>query len=370
MPTAQTPLLVFFNILIIVLIYNTLKSVRYYPYAVLSSKYNFASLLCLIFCLFSFWGTDWFHYLELFPGLQLGWKGHMEEVYVWIAQNLSPNYIVFRLVIWGSAFFLFLKTIDQLSISKYLTLYFFGTIYIIWFSYARVSLVMAMVFWGFALIHTSTKLYMKLLALLVIGSSYFFHKTALFAIGTAFIATAILKYPKIALRMMLISFPLIIVIAKAFVASFVVMDIDASEGEMSSYMAKGQNYMDKSSAEVGIGALIRSFFETSPYYGIAYLSYKCLSSKQAFFVPNDIKAFMLLQIVIVFIASIFAFDFSVNTSALYGRFLRFAPIPNTIVLAYLYQSQFKRQLTKLVILIATCGTGYTLLYTLYCSIVN
>ena len=175
---------------------------------------------------------------------------------------------------------------------------------------------------------------------------------------------------KWALRMMLLSFPLIIVIAKAFVASFVVMDIDASEGEMSSYMAKGQNYMDKSSAVVGMGALIRSFFETSPYYGIAYLSYKCLSSKQAFFVPNDIKAFMLLQIVIVFIASIFAFDFSVNTSVLYGRFLRFAPIPNTIVLAYLYQSQFKRQLTKLVILIATCGTGYTLLYTLYCSIVD
>ena len=110
LPNEQTAGLVLFNIVILLLLFFTLKEALEPPHMVSLAKYRFALFLCVIFCVFSFWGTDWFHYLEKFPMLLSGEKGHMESIYVWIAQNLSPNYIIFRLIIWGGAFYLFIKT--------------------------------------------------------------------------------------------------------------------------------------------------------------------------------------------------------------------------------------------------------------------
>ena len=126
LPTHQIPGLVLFNIFILLLLFFILKEALEPPHMVSLAKYRFALFLCVIFCVFSFWGTDWFHYLEKFPMLQSGEKGHMEDIYAWIAQNLSPNYIIFRLIIWGGAFFLFIKTLKNLDISIDLALLFFA----------------------------------------------------------------------------------------------------------------------------------------------------------------------------------------------------------------------------------------------------
>ena len=370
MPTTQTPFLVFSNILIVAILYFVLNPFNRNSLRENEKRYFVTIILCFVFCLFSFWNTDWFHYLDAFPSLKAGWKGHMEEIYVWIAQNLSPNYIVFRLVIWGSAFSLYLRTIKLLSISKDLALFFFGTIYIIWFSYARVSLAMVLVFYGFALLNSSNgeKFATRMLALSAIAVSFFFHKTALFAIGVAIIAGLMKKYPKKAVWMMMLSFPLVVILAKTQLSSFVMIDFDSADGDMSSYMMAGQNYMEKNRGVSGIGALIQAILERFPYYGIAYISYRCLRSKGVHIIPNDVKAFMLLQLVIVVVSSVFAFDLGINTRTLYVRFLRFAAIPTTIVMAYLYEHQLHKILTKRVIVLATCGTGYAMLYSFYNSL--
>lgn len=328
-------------------------------------------LICICYCLFSFNDTDWFHYQELFPGLKLGWKGHMEEIYVWIAQNLSPNYIVFRLVVWGSAFFLYLRTIKLLSVSKQLALYFFGTIYIIWFAYARVSLAMALVYYGYALWNSEEKrIIAKMIALCAIGASYFFHKSALFAVAIAIVAVFMQKFPKQAIWMMLLSFPIVIVIARTQLAAFAMLDLDSADSDMASYMASGQNYMDASKRTMGIGAMLYSFCERFSYYGIAFVNFRCLRSQNILFIPRDIKAFMLLQLAIVAVSSIFAFDLGQNTSTLYVRLLRFAGMPTAIVMAYLYEHRLNWILMGRIITLATCGVGYILLYSFYISCVS
>lgn len=369
MPTTQTPFLVFSNIVLVTIIYFVLNPYIRNPLRGTQQRYKVAIILCFVFCLFSFWNTDWFHYQDAFPELKAGWKGHMEEVYVWIAQNLSPNYIVFRLVIWGSAFLLFWRTINILSISKNLALFCFGTIYIIWFSYARVSLAMALVFYGYALLNSChrSSLITKIIAISAIGVSFFFHKTAFFAIGVAIVAGVMKKYPKKAVWLMLIVFPLIVIWAKTQLSSFLLVEFDSADGDLSSYMMAGQNYMDEVRRVSGIGALIQSFLELFPHYGIAYVSFRCLRSKEVHSIPNDVKAFMLLQIVIVVASSIFAFDLGMNTSTLYVRFLRFAAIPTTILMAYLYENKIDRVLTKRIIALATSGTIYAMLYSFYNS---
>lgn len=362
----QTAWMVFFNILIVLCNYCVLKDTLKYPFKVSKAKYTIGWILCLLFCLFSFWGTDWFHYLETFVIIKAGYGTNLENVYVWIIQNISPNYLSFRLIVWGSALYLLFKTVNNLSVSKELVLLLFGVIYIIWFSYARATLAMVLAFYGYSLIvknrHNSRSV---VLGCLILLSSYYFHKTAAFAIGVVAFALLLKRFPRYAIWILLITFPVGVVCAKIGVADFMMSDT-GGEGDMASYMAAGQRYMEKdlSSHGIGIGAILNSMFERLPYYLTAFLGFGIIKQKKMK-IPNDIKSFILLQILFVLISSIFAFNLGVNTSTIYGRFLRFAAIPTTIVMAYLYQCGYRHKLVKRTIQIAVCSTLYALLYSFY-----
>lgn len=360
----QTAWMVFFNILIVFCNYCVLKDALKYPFKVSKAKYNIGWILCLLFCLFSFWGTDWFHYLETYVFIKDGYRTNLEDVYVWIIQNISPDYLFFRLVVWGTALFLFIKTANNLSVSKELVLLLFSIIYIIWFAYARATLAMAMAFYGYSLIIKNSHNFISvLLGVAILLSSYFFHKTAVFAIGVVALALLLKRYPRYTIWILLIAFPLLIVLAKIGVASFMLTDI-GGDGDMASYMAAGQRYMEEDLSSHGIGAFLQIMLERIPYYLTAYLGFGIIRQKKII-IPNDIKAFIILQILLVLISSIFAFDLGVNTSTIYGRFLRFAAIPTTIVMAYLYQSGYRHKYVKRTIQIAACGTLYALLYSFY-----
>lgn len=360
----QTAWMVFFNILIVFCNYCVLKDALKYPFKVSKAKYNIGWILCLLFCLFSFWGTDWFHYLETYFIIRAGYETNLENVYVWIIQNLSPDYLIFRLIVWGTALYLLIKTVNNLSVSKELVLLLLGIIYIIWFAYARATLAMAMAFYGYSLIIKNNYNFRSfLLGVVIFLSSYFFHKSATFAIGVVALALFLKRFPRYTLWILLISFPLALVLAKIGVASFMLTDIDG-DGDMASYMATGQRYMEEDLSTHGIGAILQSMFERIPYYLTACLGFGIIRQKKII-IPNDVKSYIILQILLVLISSIFAFDLGVNTSTIYGRFLRFAAIPTTIVMAYLYQSGYRHKYVKRTIQIAACGTLYALLYSFY-----
>lgn len=364
LPNKQSALLVLMNIIMIGCNCLVLKKSLKAPYHTTIGKYRLGVFMCLLFCLFSFWGTDWFHYLEDYFFIRDGYRTNLEDVYVWIIQNISPNYICFRLVVWGTALYLFVKTANNLSVSKELVLLLFSIIYIIWFAYARATLAMAMAFYGYSLIiKNSHKFKSVLLGIVILLSSYFFHKTAAFAIGIVALALLLKRFPRYTLWILLISFPLAIVLAKIGVASFMLTDING-DGDMASYMATGQRYMEKDLSTHGIGAILHSMLERIPYYLTAYLGFGIIRQK-TMILPSDIKAFIVLQILLVFISSIFAFDLGVNTSTIYVRFLRFAAIPTTIVMAYLYQCGYRHKFVKRTIQIAVCGTLYALFYSFY-----
>lgn len=364
LPTEQSALLVLLNIIMIGCNYLVLKDSLKNPYHTTIGKYQLGVFLCSLFCLFSFWGTDWFHYLETYDIIRAGYETNLENVYVWIIQNISPYYLIFRLIVWGSALCLLVKTVKNLSVSKELVLLLFGVIYIIWFAYARATLAMVLAFYGYSLIVKNRHNFQSVvLGLSILLSSYFFHKTATFAIAVVALALLLKRFPRYTLWILLISFPLAIVLAKIGVANFMLTDIDG-DGDMASYMAAGQRYMEKDLSSHGIGALLQSMFERIPYYLTACLGFLVIRQKKIF-IPNDIKAFIILQILLVLISSIFAFNLGVNTSTIYVRFLRFAAIPTTIVMAYLYQCGYRHKFVKRTILIAACGTLYALFYSFY-----
>ena len=363
LPTEQTALLVLLNIIMIGCNYLVLKNSLRTPYHTTTGRYRLGVLLCLLFFLVSFWGTVWFNYLESYDIIRFGYETSFENVYVWIIQN-SPSYLFFRLVVWGIALYLFVKTTNNLSVSKELVLLLFSTIYIIWFAYARATLAMVIAFYGYSLITKNDhNLKSVVLGIMVLLSSYFFHKTAVFAICVVALAVLLKRYSRYAIWILLITFPIGIVCAKMGIADFMMTDA-GGEGDIASYMASGQRYMENDMSTLGIGALLQSMFERLPYYLTACLGFGIIRQRNTM-IPNDIKAFIVLQILIVLVSSIFAFDLGANTSTIYVRFLRFAAIPTTIVMAYLYQCGYCSKYVKLTIRLAVCGTLYALFYSFY-----
>ena len=61
---------------------------------------------------------------------------------------------------------------------------------------------------------------------------------------------------------------------------------------------------------------------------------------------------------------------NVNTTVVYNRFLKFAAIPATIVLTYLYNNHLFPSLSKWALSIATMGAVYGIIYMMYNAIVG
>ena len=366
-PTEQTASLVFFCLCLLLLMYSLMKKCLRPPYIVTPSIRRITILLMFVFILFSFWDTDWFAYQSSFEHLKNGYPGHMEEVYVWIAQNLSPNYIMFRFVVWGGSLCLLLHMFKRLSIPTNLAIFFFCSIYIIWFSYARVSVAMVLVYYGLTVLYKPYKI--KLLSILIgisaIGCAYFFHKSALFGIVAVLLTLVATKFEKKTFLFLLVCYPILVLLIQSYIGDFLMVDMNSEEGGFAENMAAGQRYMEKESHDSGWGAIIQRFLERIPHFLLAYISFQFMKSKFYNNVPNDIKVFIRLQFIIVLLSSLFMFDLGVNTSTIFTRFVRFAFIPSCIILTYFYSTRFKFKYTQIAYYLAFMGTIYAVVYSMY-----
>ena len=63
------PILVFSNLLMVVLLLLLSWKGFKEPFVLRPWRRYLMILVALVFCLFSFWGTDWFHYAEMYLNL-------------------------------------------------------------------------------------------------------------------------------------------------------------------------------------------------------------------------------------------------------------------------------------------------------------
>lgn len=369
MPVIQSPILVGFNLFLFVIIVLLMRRAMRYPYRVKLINRRFAILLSLVFVLFSFWGLDWFHYLEAYSDLLRGESGHMEDIYVTIAQKFSFGYISFRFLIWGGGFVLFYILTQRYSLSADLILFFFLSLWLIWFSYARVSLAMILAYLGASLLYKpfSKKILSYIIGLMLISSSLLFHKTATFAVVV--IALAILS-GIVNKKMFAFIVPILVLVGPYFISSYFLgfMAMDTSEESiMDMSLRYGRYYLDADTYTIGIGALLQRVFEVTPYYILAILSYWTLLKRN---VEREVAVNMRMLIIIVIFTTLLSFGYGVNTTVLYIRFMRFAFVPSSIIMAYMWSNNQYRVLTRITYYIALLGAFYSILYSLYCTIVG
>ncbi len=370
LPIKQTPLLVFFNLLLLIIMFLLMRPALKFPYKVSLSHRRWTIFLMFVFVLFSFWGSDWFHYMESYQHLLDDSHHNMEDVYFWIAQNLSVGYLSFRLVIWGGGLVLFLYILRKLPIKQDIAILTFTSIWLIWYAYARASLAMVILYLGVVLLYSSknNKWLSWTLGITIIYCSLFFHKSAGFGVLITIIVifSQILK-PKYFVIFLVIAIPFVFANIETFIAEF--LSMEAEEEGLMSNVARGQYYFDVDKRNRGWGELFAIVLELAPYYLIAVQCAKMLMKSKYNKITNDIQFFIRFQLLGIFIASIFFFNLGFgDTTTLAMRFMRFLAIPSVIVLTYSFEYKYSPKLSKYAYWSGLISSLYSVSYIMYCSI--
>lgn len=355
------------NLVLWFCIYVCLSPALRKPYIVRKDNRQLGVFFILIYLLFCFWG-DWFHYNDEFLLVKKGIGYGLEEIYNWIIENLCIHYLIFRIIVWWTAFLLLCLTTNNFNLNLNLTLLFLGCGWMTLFAYARVTLAMCVLFYGFSLFYgTQKKIF---LGILLILSSFFLHKTAAFGIAMVLLGIVLSKLnPKLLVCLILLS-PILIGVIKQLLFNFMLGGFDISNSSFEMSAMSGQRYLQKDSEESGLAALIRSFFEYSAFYTMSYVCFLTLLKRNSSKICQSMKTLSIIYMLIILCASIFAFDLGFNTKVLYVRFLRYALVPAVLLMTYYYQINFKKKLIKLIFILTCCMTVYATFYTIYLTYVG
>ncbi len=372
------PILVFSNLLIVAFLLVLGRKGLKEPYTLSPWRRYLIILTAAAFCLFSFWNTDWFHYAEMYLNLiyEEGNDTSLEDVYYFIANDLTSNYVAFRAVVWGTALFLLCLLMKHITLQGDLVLCLFCMTWMIYFGYARVSLAFAMMYLGASLINKSAggKVLLSLMLgfVLVICSS-FFHKSAVYGIALIFLALMPKLLNRRTFLLLMIAYPFLVLISQLMLAQFMNTAVDPNARNTGA--TAGMTYLIEDGDEIGFAYRLQLTLECIPYYLLAFVGYKMnvltdegedVENEEAQpLIPADIRFFGRLLFYIVVTASVFLFSLEMNTRNFYIRFLRFGFIPACIVLAWLWQSGRYPRFRKFTFLMVLAGIWYALLYSFY-----
>ena len=364
---SQTPALVISNMVLLTIIYYSLQP-AYYNLQTNPPKRLYLGIVCIfLFTMFSFWIHDWFGYQREYMLIRESeWyreRTSLEPVYIWIILH-SPDYLIFRFVVVGGALLLVYLIIRHLQVSRDLSCFFFGVLFLPLFAYARVSLAVVMMLYGTVLIsrpfaNRRTLSYVSGVVLVVV--SVFFHKSAAMGILVVIFSFISRTANKNSWFYIVLAFIATAVIARVAISIFLGGALDSDEMSSKS-MEAGQKYMNKEAVESGVGALLGYTLERTPYYLCALLSFQIQSEYK---VPKEIEAILKFDMYLVLLATVFAVDLGANTSIMFGRLLRFALVPSTVIMAYAYQYGLFTKLVKIIFFIGLSCVIYRLTYTFY-----
>lgn len=364
-------LFIAFDILILIAIFYLLKPSYILKKDVMpNSIFGLSLFLVLCFCLFSLWGGDWIHYYQIFNKITSNpyYVSHMEDVYVFLVRYCSYDYLIFRLILWGSALYLVWMTIKEIGLHQQLTWFIFSLLFLPIFSYARVSLSVAMMFFGavfFVNNYEQRKYWSAIIGLILICISFYFHKSS--ALGILAIFFSFIFNPahsKNARYYLFAFFCLSVFVARFFISQFMSADFGDSDEYIQTIATKGSSYMTREEGSGRFISYLRTILEQGTYALCAILAYKVLDE---YSVPSSIALSMKILFFIVFMAFLFKVDLGVNTSTLSGRLFRFSLIPASITLSYTRSYNIYPKLTNFTFVYGLMASVFFVSYSFYCS---
>lgn len=291
-------------------------------------------LLSLVFCLFAYWDTDYFSFRE---GFYTSLKDFRDPLYYGLSLISFSSYTIFRLYIWGGAMLLLIHAAKRLKISENMLAFIFPVFFLLIFSYARVSLGMAMYFYGISVILTAKrdrKIASYIWGILFIVCSYFGHRSMVLPIICT--PLIIFKFNKYTIAGLFVVGAVMGSYTSMILSNVVTGDISTGEfgavGEaLDAYASKEAiveyNWKYTLTQNLKNIALVLSF---------VYLIWKCYLTKDRDKIPEWCKRMLNVCSGIFIVAISILVVGGLGAGIIGYRFLYMLGIPLAIILTYLY----------------------------------
>ena len=209
-------------------------------------------LLGVIFSVFASYDGDWYHYIPIVKSnyIQNDAQTHIEGIHVWIIKYLSfGSYIWWRLIIWGTSYWLIWLSLKRLNHNTLLTWTCVMAVCLIQMCISRATLGIALLFYGFVcVIQPKIRIWSVIKGLLLMSLSLIFHKSMIIYIVASLFA--LIHYKKFFLALFICFLPILIKIFTNILLLYVMAD------EVS-HAAEG--YLSDETKEKGIGANLYSY---------------------------------------------------------------------------------------------------------------
>ena len=329
----------------------------------LNTGLAFFSLILIIF-VSSGSNSDWYHYQDMVWNYKLyaGAHNHGEPIYGYIIQFINKNYLLFRLIVWGGAFLIVIRTFKRFNLNINMAVFFLVAVFLLKFNYARASLGMSCYFFGlsFLLRPKKTK---KILNIVVVAlffwGAYEFHHSLLPVILLTIAAYFPLDKP---------IFTILLIITVPLLASYVFSHLNLlSHFINEENLRKFEGYVQKETGPANFFGQISNIIQYGAFIlplGIDILSVFKNQKK----VEIPIRRLLRITIAIVLFSLMFLF-MSLPSTVFTYRYLFMTLIPITIISVYLYQNfMIKRRLFSLILLWGIVSNAYALFYGLYTAL--
>lgn len=307
-------------------------------------------LLVLIFCLFAYWDTDFFSFRQDF--FSPNFNDFRDPLYYYLSFAAFKSYTIFRLLIWGTGLLLFKKTIERFSISKNIAIYIFVLFFLLTFSYARVSLGMAMFFYGASLLLNPSKDHRSLsiiAGLLFIACSYWGHRSmSLLILLTPMLMVKLNKKTSILLILAGVTFSsLAAILLSKLAGGEIILSGELSDvGDAASHYAANESTIDYNWKFM----LIKNLRNYSFMVLILYFIWKMTLSKDSYRIMPYIKRLTALCCTILIIAISFMNVLGLGAEVIGYRYLYMLGIPSCIILSYLVDNGITKPATAFILL--------------------
>lgn len=279
---------------------------------------------------------DFFHLMEIVHEYEFipGAYHAQEPVYVYLAQFINKNYLLFRLIVFGGAFVLILKIYKNLGINKDFAIWVYLICYSILFAYARASVAMAVYYFGLMmLIKQKHGILHRLLGVALILLSYEFHHSMLILIVLT--PLAFIRLSKKLLYVTICVLPIIIVIVRIVFLNILggaFLDDEELQKKMERYSVRVADITWRSK----MMDYIKYFSIYMPFVASFYYIVKFYGKK--FYDKTFYRLFVYVFWLFMVTSAVSFLDMEVNT--FFYRLLYMTVIPSVAIFVYMIQKEF------------------------------
>ncbi|MCM1140004.1 MAG: EpsG family protein [Muribaculum sp.] len=296
--------------------------------------------LVVFFCLVAFWDTDYFSFARIFYEEIEDFR---DPLYKYISTVCFGSYIIFRFIIWGGALYLVYRTSLRLNLEENRFIFIFTIFFLLTFSYARVSLAMALYYYGLSLLIVSKKQeikYVKFICVVVIFLIAFWaHRSILLPIILTPLIYINLTKRKIII--ILLALPILFSGIKLILGNIIAGVFFASDNSFT------ESAVGYASSQISVEfnwkwELITTLRYYSFYLGMLLILWRCFFKNLECEIPKYIKQIITITLAIMILAVgilIIANNSVLGMWTIGYRYLYMTGIPICFTLSYLNQKK-------------------------------